>query len=384
MTGPIRHLAGLASILARRGHEVNVVTSNSDVPDSTPAEEEVNRVAIHRLRTEWRWGHWIRCPELRRFLKLNDYDLIHAQSYRNYFCETGAEIARTRQVPFVITPRGSLLGYRYIGATRFSWTPNIVFDLATRKRALRRATIVTTSSAETEDALRIGIPADRIRMIPHGLDLNFMPEFKPRSTGGERLLFVGRITGQRNLEFLLRGFYLATKTHPNLGLTVVGDPIPSKFSFSERHYNGRIRLLATKLNLDSRVRFVGGVYGSALWDYYLASDLFLYSAKYDNFGLALLEAAYFGLPIISTPVGIAPELGRLSGGVLLADHDDDQALSDAIHKASTDAEWRGQASRSLHQISKNFSIERNADAHEFLYESLIDSQGIAATGRIGS
>src|SRR5437773_11853268 len=124
------------------------MTSDADVPGSTRNLEESDRIVIQRLQTQWRWGHWIVCPDLEKHLREDDFDIIHAQSYRNYFSEVGAKVAFLRGIPFVLTPRGSLRGYRYIGATGLSWLPNIAFDLVTRRQTLRRALIITTSPAE--------------------------------------------------------------------------------------------------------------------------------------------------------------------------------------------------------------------------------------------
>src|SRR5438309_3857707 len=120
---------------------------------------------------------------------------------------------------------------------------------------------------------------------------------QPRRGPGTKLVFVGRIAYQRNLEFLIRGFKLAVTRNPDLSITLVGDHIPSRYNRLELNYPFKLSKLIAALGLQSKVKFMGPLNGSDLWQAYLGSDIFVYTSRYDNFGHALLEAAHFGLPI---------------------------------------------------------------------------------------
>src|SRR5438309_1068344 len=157
--GPIRHVAALSRGLAEKGHDVTIMTSTADVPPATPLFEEIDGVKIERIPVAFRWGHWIRCPDLRLRLIHGRFDLFHTQLYRNYFTEATAKASRSSGVPMIITPRGSLLGYRYLNELPIYSIPNVVFDLLTRRRSLEGSVLVVTSKQEARDAVELGVPS---------------------------------------------------------------------------------------------------------------------------------------------------------------------------------------------------------------------------------
>jgi len=371
-TGPIRHIAALARGLAERGNDVAILTSAADLPAGTPLSERTDGVKVERLRVAWKWGHWIQCPDLRARLVQGRFDVIHAQLYRNYFTETAAKASRKSGVPLVITPRGSLLGYRYLGESPVYNIPNVTFDILTRRRALKHAVLTVTSKHEAEDAYELGIPRERVVIIPHGLDFNRLPHPSTRAeSDGTKLLFVGRIAEQRNVKFLLRGFALASKSNPRLRLSIVGEPIPSRYNLHEARYWREVVRLASQLRLGERVEFLGGAGGDALWNLYQTHDSFVYTSRYDNFGHALVEAAYFGLPVVSTDVGVAADLIQDGRGGILLNPDDDVGLAEAILRISRDSTFRSRCSSFIRQQTVRYTLARNVEAYENLYKTLV-------------
>src|SRR5437667_7123457 len=126
MTGPIRHIDALSRLLARRGHDVTIFTAMLGVPKGTAPEEERQGVTIERLKVAGQWGHWARCPELGALLVRRRFDVVHAQSYRNYLTHVAAKVCAHNGIPFVLTPRGSLLGFEYLDESSFHRLPNVV------------------------------------------------------------------------------------------------------------------------------------------------------------------------------------------------------------------------------------------------------------------
>src|SRR2546426_6693485 len=372
MNGPIRHVDALSRLLAHRGHEVTVFTALIGVPQGTLLKEEMEGVMIERFRVAGEWGHWTRCPEFRGALERGRFEIVHAQSYRNYLTHVAAKVCERAGIPFVLTPRGSLLGFEYLDESAFHRLPNVAFDFVTRKRPLHYGTIIVTSTQEMNDAIRIGVQPEDVRLIPHGFDFASLPQpvEKAESFSG-KLLFVGRLTGQRNLKFLLRAFARALRQDPQLKLTALGDPIPSRHHAKERKYLGELHNLMSSLRLEGSVTFPGGRYGEELWEAYMNHDIFVYPSRYDNFGFALLEAAYFGLPIVSTKVGVAGDLIVDGKGGLLVNHDDDEGMANAILQLSQDPKRRLDCSSFLKQQCKQYSIQQNLEAHESLYRTLI-------------
>ena len=111
------------------------------------------------------------------------------------------------------------------------------------------------------------------------------------------LLWIGRLEKEKNALLALETVHELKKRGVRAALIMVGEG-------SERE---RLISRTKALELNDSVFFAG--YQINLLSYYQTSDALLVTSLYEGFGLVILEAAYIGLPIISTDVGIAREIG---------------------------------------------------------------------------
>jgi glycosyltransferase involved in cell wall biosynthesis len=97
---------------------------------------------------------------------------------------------------------------------------------------------------------------------------------------------------------------------------------------------GELRRLATELDVDDRVRFVGRVSEDELHDWYRAADLFvLPTVAYEGFGMVTVEALASGTPVVGTSAGATPELLEPLDPRLVARDSDRDSLATAIRHA---------------------------------------------------
>ncbi len=73
---------------------------------------------------------------------------------------------------------------------------------------------------------------------------------------------------------------------------------------------GELQRLAADLKIADRVRFAGEIDHGQMPAVYHAADLFVQSSRHEAQGMAALEAAACGLPVIGTAVGVLPEVGQ--------------------------------------------------------------------------
>jgi glycosyltransferase involved in cell wall biosynthesis len=139
---------------------------------------------------------------------------------------------------------------------------------------------------------------DRSRMVifPRGIDTE---QFAPRNgtlratlglENGITLLYAGRISKDKNLDFLATLYERIVIRQPRVNLLFVGDgPDLKEFQcrFQER----------------PRVRFTGRVEHSSLPELYSLADLFVFPSTTDTFGMAVLEAQACGLPALVSDIG---------------------------------------------------------------------------------
>ena len=137
-----------------------------------------------------------------------------------------------------------------------------------------------------------------------GIDVDEYVDSQVNHEGTINILFVGRIARVRRIEILLQA---VSKLAIPYQLILVGGEEKTS-SLSKSGYLNELKYLCKTLNINDQVTFVGSVPQDELSKWYSKGDIFVYPSLYENFGQPILEAAAAGLPIISTPVGVAREL----------------------------------------------------------------------------
>lgn len=103
-----------------------------------------------------------------------------------------------------------------------------------------------------------------------------------------RFLCIARLTQQKDIPTLLNAFASHAKEYPTSCLTIVG----------EGELEAELKSIAIILGIDHKVSWVGKT--TDVMSYYLSHDCLVLTSKYEGFGLVLLEAMQFGLPILAT------------------------------------------------------------------------------------
>jgi len=299
-----------------------------------------------------------------------DYNIIHVHGYRNFQTDAGAISSFLRKVPLIITTHGTVRGYEFLNLDLKSRLPNIIYDAITMKFSLKIAKIiVATSKSEAKELISFGIPENKIKIIPNGIEFPNI-NIKKKDKGTINLLTVSRLTYKNNLEMAIKAFYEAYKRNNKLRYIIVGDVIPSRYGKEEKGYKEMLIKLCKDLGLQDKVIFKGWLSGEELWKVYCNSDLFIWSSRYDNFAHALVEAAYFKLPIISTPVGIVEELIGKEGGFIVS-HENYKEMSERIIEIVENPKLMIEMGEHNHKQSLNYSYERMVGEYYKLYKEVL-------------
>ncbi|OGX39810.1 MAG: hypothetical protein A3C53_03225 [Omnitrophica WOR_2 bacterium RIFCSPHIGHO2_02_FULL_68_15] len=175
-------------------------------------------------------------------------------------------------------------------------------------RAMTRAAAVLVNSACTrQDVItRLGYPADRLHVVPLGLDPALRPPADEQARASARaafglppgpwLLHVGHAVFYKNLEGLLETLRLLARRGESAKLVRAG----AFLSASHRR-------LIRRWGLADRVVELGPLPRERLRRLYHAADLFLYPSWYEGQGLPPLEAMACGVPVIVSDRGALPE-----------------------------------------------------------------------------
>ena len=311
---------------------------------------------------------------LLRIISKIDADVIHLHGYLSFQTDFGAIIGYLRKIPIILTPHGSLLGYEYLYDSSTSKLPYRIHDILTLKLPTKISKkIIATSQAEFRDCKKYGIPENKIKLIPLSFSPPDISKSEERTIKKTRLIFVGRIVPLKNLDILLEAVKIVKKDIPEIEFIIVGEEISGRL-YGDTGYKQKLESLIDVLEIKENIKFVGWKTGKELWDVYQNSDLFLFASTYENFGLPLLEAAHFGLPLVSTDVGVAKDLiDENKGGSIISKLDANEYAKKIITLLKNDLRYEG-ASKFVSGEAKNFLIKSIAKKYEEIYSGCIKNE----------
>lgn len=227
------------------------------------------------------------------------YDLIHAHYWLSG--AVGLELKSAWDVPLVAM-------FHTLGAVKNqarAGEHEPATRIAAENQIIAKADALVAGTIQERDGMvrLYGAPADRIQVIPLGVDTTrFQPLEKHAARqalglNGERLLlFVGRPDPLKGLEVLISA---ASQLEDPQGVRVlvVGGEGREAAGFQ------RARDLATQLEMSERVEYIGSVEHEQLPYYYSAADICVIPSYYESFGLVALESMACGTPVVAARVG---------------------------------------------------------------------------------
>jgi len=299
-------------------------------------------------------------------------DIIHVHGYRSFQADVSSFVSKMKDVPFVVSAHGSALGYETMIKKRHQKIPYVFYDAFTMKSALKHANFVIASSKQEFDELvRFGVEKDKIQIIPVGVDLIKYDVIKSKSDKGFfRILFVGRITKDRNLELLLEAFKIVTEKLEHVKLMIVGGEERRTFT-DKLGYLAALKRRVVSMGVSDKVEFTDQLHGSDLIRAYNSADVFVYTSLYENFGQTILEAAAAGLPIISTPVGVAKDIIVNGKTGFLTSFHNPKELSEKIVLLTQNRELRERFKNTKKVVAEKYRWESIIKRYLEIYNSLL-------------
>ena len=171
---------------------------------------------------------------------------------------------------------------------------------------------------------QLKIPANQVKILPRGLPLEkFSPDMRGKGTwekynGSEegdrvrkvRFSFIGRISKEKNLEFLNRVWKKFAEKHDDVELMYVG-------------YGWYLEEIKKSFEGDNSVHFAGEQGGETLAGLYADSDFFLFPSTTDTFGNVVVEAMSTGTPALVSDYGGPHDIvmDEAAGRILPIDED---------------------------------------------------------------
>jgi teichuronic acid biosynthesis glycosyltransferase TuaC len=168
--------------------------------------------------------------------------------------------------------------------------------------------VIAVSKALKEIMVRAGIAADKIDVVPNGVDIE---RFRPISRsearrmlglpqGGTILLAVGSLRPTKGFQYLLPAVAKIRESQgaSDLTLHIIG----------YGQYRDKLMGKIARLGLQSSVKLVGRVAHEQLYKWYSAADLFCLPSASEGWPNVIMESLACGLPVMATRVGGVPEI----------------------------------------------------------------------------
>ena len=216
------------------------------------------------------------------------------------------------------------------------------------------------------DLKRHGIEADRIHMIPNGIDLPHKPRRQPSTDGTRRFICLGRIEPEKCLEHMIDAF-AALPAEAKAQLTILGDG-QCRAALEEQ---------TVRLGLSGRVKFAGAV--EDVFPFLWKADFYLSTSVSEGMSNALLEAMSCGVvPIITDVSGASDIVEHERSGFLAGSHVEYGGLLLRALGLS-EAERDAMARRAIRTVAARFSMESVATRQMSLIATLVQKDRHAST-----
>lgn len=379
--GPPVKVRALSRELARRGHQVTVLTadwkleerfSGGEAPAGTTRspfgwrQDEDGVQAIY-LPTWLCYRALSWNPAVKRFARarLQNFDLVHIFGLYDLLGPAIAAQCRALNIPYVIEPIGM-----FLPIVRSFWKKRVYQSLFGKKMLDGARFLIATSEQEADELASGGISREKIFLRRNGVEVP--PELPSRGAFRAKhgipakskvILFLGRLSAKKSPELLIEAFAA-------LGPELLQSH-DCRLVFAGPDDEGLMTDLsnaAARLGVSSRVIFIGPVFDTAKWEAYRDADVFVLPSQNENFGNSAVEAVAAGTPVVVTAgCGVAPLLANKAGVVVAHNAD---AIAEALRSLLADASLYAKLSAGCSEVAAQLGWTEPADAMESLYRTL--------------
>lgn len=187
--------------------------------------------------------------------------------------------------------------------------------------------VIAVSEATRADCIKEGVSEDSAHTIYQGYekasDYSISQEkrnevVKKFNLPEKFLLFLGTLQPRKNLSYLIDAFSQTVKIIPHT-LVLAGA--------KDKNYE-KLMSQVTKLGIEDRVLFTGYISDVERVALYQCAEVFIYPSSYEGFGLVMLEAMSYEVPVITTNVSVMPEV--VGDAAVLVELDNVQQFANMI------------------------------------------------------
>lgn len=302
-------------------------------------------------------------------VELGEFDIVHA--FTPILPRFPYKIVDyCKKTPFVLGPvNGGLpfpLGFEGRGKKEFSYL-NFLREIAQwipgYKNTYEKARLVISGSKYTYQMLENRFPflKEKLTLLAeNGITPQFLKKITRPTNATMKILFVGRLTPYKGCDLVIKAM---RKSQADIELTVVGDGPEMKPLVD----------LVQKLDLTSKVKFIGEVPVEAVPQHYEATDVFCFPSLREFGGAVVLEAMAASLPCIVVDWGGPGEYVTENSGFKIPPISYDQIIFDVasfLDELAEDPAMRLKMGKAAYQRAQEYTWESKGQKILTLYNKL--------------
>jgi glycosyltransferase involved in cell wall biosynthesis len=318
--GPLRVAHNIGKELVKRGHEVVVFTSNMKSEDSyldVPVNKPVylDNIKIYYCKVRF-LNRWCFTPGMIFFLEkeINNTDFIFSHFHYQFPSILAGYIAIKKNISLIVFPHGSL---NKNGINKRKKFIKLLYINFFESKNFRNALTLAFNCKEEKElslfnengcVIYNGISTDQFNNLPEkGLFLKKNKYLNKKVI----YLFLGRLNyKQKGLNLLIAAFQKLIKTNKNVHLLLVGP--------DELNSLSKIKNDIKNFNIEKYVTITGSMSDVEKLEVLVDSDVFVLPSPSEGMSIALLEALYMNLPVITTNgVGLNDVIKRKNAGIIV-------------------------------------------------------------------
>ena len=362
--GQESYIYNLSKHLVKNGHEVHIITSN--YPKSKYSEE-IDSITIERNNLLLRPLRNPISPGFFNIKKLsNDFDLIHVHNLYAFSSIVTAYYKNKINCPLIFTDHGKLV----FDVKHKDFVVQMYTKLIAKK-ILEKTDLVVVLSKHQKEYLSTISPnlANKIKIIPNAIDIELFRKLDKNiekvesNNSAFTFLYVGQLIKRKGIGWLLKALKILEKSNKNIKLIIVGDG----------EYRDYYKKLVNDLNLNQYVEFKGGINDkNKLTFLYKNCDAFVLPSLSEGLPTVILEAIYFGLPVISTDNGGIKE--NFGDCVIVVPPRDSIKLAQAminLSKKDNIEDAKNLSKNFKNVIESKYSWNAVVDEYEKLYQNYL-------------
>jgi len=365
-SGVVTSISTFKEELTQLGHEIHIFAPS--YPHYDEAEENVYRYYSIPSPTNPEYTLAIPVyPGMNMLIKNMNLDIIHVHSPFT-MGRVGLRYARKYNLPLLFTYHTRYDQYVHYIPVAHELAKEVTIKYSSH--FCNNCSHLIAPSSEIEEMIRSFDVKTPISVIPSGVPIEkfngrqagWLREHYPIPDNNRILLFVGRLTKEKNLPFLIQAFKEVKENLSETTLVIIAQG-PLEEELKEF-------VTSVGLSLNKDVIFTGALPFESLINAYYSADLFVFSSLTETQGLVLIEAMAAGLPVVAVRASGVQEMvdDGINGALTLCDTHE---LAAAVCRVLNDDKLYQSLKINARKKAERLSSRNMALKLEKVYEELL-------------